>query len=173
MERTNMKLLGWPLVTAQRLARGLRRRIRTFAYRQMLGAMGKGCHICDGVVIYGPQHISLGDGVVLNDGALLQVYDGNAGITIGDRVTISYRACILTVGLDLDVGLENHAHAGGPVLIEPGAWIGAYAVVLPGVTVGRGAVVGAGSVVTHDVPPHTVVAGTPARAIRTLEEPQP
>ena len=50
--------------------------------------------------------------------------------------------------------------------IEEDAWIGAHAVILPGVTVGRGAVVGAGSVVTHDVPPYAIVAGVPARILR-------
>lgn len=56
-----------------------------------------------------------------------------------------------------------------PVVIETKAWIGFGAKVLKGVTIGEGAVVGAGSVVTRDVPPYTVVAGNPAREIRRLE----
>ena len=55
-----------------------------------------------------------------------------------------------------------------PITIKRGAWIDANSVILPGVTVGAGAVVGSGSVVTHDVPPNTVVAGNPARPIKTL-----
>ncbi|GGW77084.1 acetyltransferase-like isoleucine patch superfamily enzyme [Streptomyces albaduncus] len=54
--------------------------------------------------------------------------------------------------------------------IEDDVWIGAGAVILPGVTVGRGSVVGAGSVVTADVPPMTVVAGTPARVLRQITD---
>jgi len=53
-------------------------------------------------------------------------------------------------------------------MIEFGSWIGAKAVILPGVTIGRGAVVGAGAIVTKDVPPFTVVAGNPARIVKEL-----
>jgi acetyltransferase-like isoleucine patch superfamily enzyme len=59
--------------------------------------------------------------------------------------------------------------ARGDIVIEADAWIGAGAVILPGVKVGRGAVVGAGSIVTSDVPPLTIVAGQPARQVRALE----
>jgi len=57
-----------------------------------------------------------------------------------------------------------------PIRIESKAWIGFGAIILKGVTVGEGAVIGAGSVVTHDVAPHSVVAGNPAREIRTTEK---
>lgn len=57
------------------------------------------------------------------------------------------------------------------VTLKKGCWIGAGAVVLPGVTVGEAAIVAAGSVVNHDVPPYTVVAGNPARPVRKLETP--
>ena len=64
--------------------------------------------------------------------------------------------------------LESDGHA-RPVIVEPNAWIGFDACVLPGVTVGRGSVVGARSVVFEDVAPYTVVSGNPARPVRTLE----
>ncbi|UCF06861.1 MAG: acyltransferase [bacterium] len=56
------------------------------------------------------------------------------------------------------------------VVIKRGAYIGVNAIILPGVTVGEGAIVGAGSVVTKDVPPYTIVAGNPARVTKTIEE---
>jgi maltose O-acetyltransferase len=59
----------------------------------------------------------------------------------------------------------------GPIRIEADAWIGAGAVILPGVTIGRGAVVGALSVVARDVEPFHVVAGQPARTIEVLTPP--
>ena len=59
-----------------------------------------------------------------------------------------------------------------PTFIRKGASVGSSATILAGVTVGEGAIVGAGAVVTKDVPPWTVVAGNPARTLRTLEVPR-
>jgi len=55
-----------------------------------------------------------------------------------------------------------------PVRVCNKAWIGFNAIILKGVTIGEGAIVGAGSVVTHDVPPYTVVGGNPAQVLRVL-----
>ena len=55
-----------------------------------------------------------------------------------------------------------------PITIEDGVWLGGSVVVCPGVTIGARSVVGAGSVVTKDVPPDVVVAGNPARVVRSL-----
>ncbi|MBR4243334.1 MAG: hypothetical protein IKR98_05525 [Bacteroidaceae bacterium] len=57
----------------------------------------------------------------------------------------------------------------GPVVIEDNVWIGEMACIMPGVTIGRGAIVGANAVVTHDVPPYTLVAGNPARIIKQID----
>jgi|APEBP8051072661_1049379.scaffolds.fasta_scaffold04741_2 galactoside O-acetyltransferase len=56
-----------------------------------------------------------------------------------------------------------------PTVLKTGCWVGFNAIILKGVTIGEGAVVGAGSVVTRDVPAHSVVAGNPARVIRQRE----
>ena len=58
----------------------------------------------------------------------------------------------------------------GKVVIEDGAYIGAYSQIMPGVTIGKGALVAAGSVVTKTVAPYTVVGGNPAKFICTIEE---
>jgi acetyltransferase-like isoleucine patch superfamily enzyme len=55
-----------------------------------------------------------------------------------------------------------------PVLIGDNVWLGIRTIVLPGVTIGNDSVVGAGSVVSHDIPPRTLAGGVPARVIRTL-----
>lgn len=57
-----------------------------------------------------------------------------------------------------------------PVTIGNDVWIGGRAIICPGVTIGNGVVIGAGSVVTRDVPDNCVVAGNPARIIRTIEQ---
>jgi UDP-2-acetamido-3-amino-2,3-dideoxy-glucuronate N-acetyltransferase len=94
-------------------------------------------------------------------------------VTLEDCVTISMRTTILT---HVDVGHSPLAVSVLPrscaaVLIRRGAYVGAGAILLPGVEIGDCAVVGAGSVVTRSVAPYTVVAGSPARLLRTITAP--
>lgn len=60
----------------------------------------------------------------------------------------------------------------GDTHIHDGAWIGMRAMIMPGLTIGEGAVIGAGAIVTHDVPPYTMVAGNPAQVIKQRFEQQ-
>lgn len=89
-------------------------------------------------------------------------------IEIGDDVTMSIRVTVLTH----DASTKNSIGYTrlGAVTIGDRVFIGANATILPGVSIGNDAVVGAGSVVTHDVPAGTVVAGVPARVIGTVDE---
>jgi acetyltransferase-like isoleucine patch superfamily enzyme len=99
------------------------------------------------------------------------VIRGQGGVTIGDSVLIAPGAKILAVNHNFsDVSrpiIEQGISAKG-IVIEDGSWIAGGAVVLDGVRVGRGAVVGANAVVTRDVPPNTVVVGSPAQVIKNL-----
>jgi acetyltransferase-like isoleucine patch superfamily enzyme len=120
-----------------------------------------------------PRNIRIGNNVAINHGVFLL---GHTGITIGDNVVLSARCMLVDGGLVLDnsTPTADRAHTGAPIVLENGAWIGAAALILGGVTVGKNGVVGAGSVVTSDVPPNCVVAGNPARIIRrvpTRDEP--
>ncbi len=108
-----------------------------------------------------PERIRVGDHVLIGPYATLGAF---GGITIENHARISQGAFIETATLSLHEALP-YPHAAQPVVIKRGAWIGAYAIVLGGVTVGEQAVVAAGAVVTKDVPPNTIVAGVPARAI--------
>jgi len=146
--------------------RGLRRRIRNLYCKLALKSMGKGCSISDRVALFCPENISLGDKVILNDGVILQSCEDTA-VEICDNVVLSYDAMILTGGID-PTG-RVHGHLSFPVVIKDRVWIGARAIVLPGVTIGEDAVVAAGSVVTKDVPPNTLVAGVPAQFVKKLE----
>lgn len=65
---------------------------------------------------------------------------------------------------------ESKLQYNKPITIEKNVWIGASATILPGVTVGEGSIIGAGSIVTKDVEPNTVVVGNPARKIRSIDE---
>ena len=156
------------LLTLDRVLRSSGRHLRGFYYSRVLKSMGKGCQICSGVMIVGAENISLGCGVVLNGGVLLQSCEG-AEISIGDNVVLSFRTLLITGGLEVGWESANYdTHQVKPITVKHGVWIGARAIILPGVTVGTGAIVAAGSVVTRDVEDHSIVAGVPARVIRQV-----
>lgn len=91
-------------------------------------------------------------------------------VRIGDRVAIAQRVTIVTASDPNWSRLADHVPlVRGPIVIEDDAWIGAGAIVLPGVTIGSGAIVAAGAVVHRDVAPFTVVGGVPARQIKELD----
>jgi len=166
----NMKsILKFALLLHERFWRKLRRRMRRYYYRIVLGGMGRDCQICDDVLITDPEHTFLGSRVRLNEGVKLLTFNSDSQLIIGDDVTISYDVCLLTGGLDLSNGVDHNNHIFSPIVIENGVWIGAKAVISAGVRVGEGAVVSAGSFVNKDVAPNTVVAGSPAKVIKTLE----
>ena len=89
------------------------------------------------------------------------------GITIEDEVLIGPKVSIITEDHPLNPA-ERKALTVKPVVIKRNAWIGAGAIILSGVTVGENAVVAAGTVINKDVPANTLVAGVPAKVIRTV-----
>ncbi|MBU9720522.1 MULTISPECIES: 2,3,4,5-tetrahydropyridine-2,6-dicarboxylate N-acetyltransferase [Bacillaceae] len=120
------------------------------------------------------DQVSIGDNAVIMMGASI-----NIGSVIGEGTMIDMN---VVMGGRATVGKNCHIGAGSvlagvieppsakPVIVEDGVVVGANAVILEGVTVGEGAVVAAGAIVTEDVPPNTVVAGTPARVIKEIDE---
>lgn len=114
--------------------------------------------------IWAPWNLELGSYVAIDD--LVNLYSA-AKIKIGTKVAISREAFICTASHD--ISKPNRPLVVAPITVEDGVWIGARAIILPGVTIGEGAVVGAGSVVTKDVEPWTVVGGNPAKVIKKRE----
>jgi acetyltransferase-like isoleucine patch superfamily enzyme len=90
--------------------------------------------------------------------------DARGGVRIDDDVSLSRDVLVLTATHDPDS--PDFVTTLAPVRFESHSWVAARATVLPGVTVGEGAVVAAGSVVTADVAPYTIVGGVPARVLR-------
>jgi acetyltransferase-like isoleucine patch superfamily enzyme len=153
-----------------------------------LAHAGSGVVIEEGVLVFHPETISLGDDVYVGHRTILKgYYKGrmaigrgtwigqdcffhSAGeIHIGENVGIGPGVKILTSAHRLDEVDKPILHSTidfAPVRIGDGADIGVGAILLPGVTVGNGAQVGAGAVVTEDVPPMAIAIGVPARVTR-------
>ncbi|KQU63201.1 DapH/DapD/GlmU-related protein [Rossellomorea marisflavi] len=112
------------------------------------------------------KNISIGKDVFFNTGCSFQ---DRGGIHIGDGSLIGMNVNIATLNHGLDMKTRNTTYA-SPVTIGKNVWIGSGATILPGVTIGDRAVVAAGAVVTKDVPEGTVVAGVPAKVVKTIEE---
>jgi len=160
--------------------------------------LGNGVYLDQGVYLHAcPNGITIGEGTFVMHHAELHVYNfrnlphagitvgrnsligeynvirGQGGVRIGDRVYTSPLVQIAAVNHVFDDPTRPFVEQGitaQGITIEDDVWIGAGAIITDGVTVGRGAVVAAGAVVTADVPPHTVVAGVPARVIRNVGE---
>ena len=113
--------------------------------------------------------LHIGDDCFVGDECLLDLADE---IRLEDHVTLAERVLVLT---HTNVGYRDHPlqphfpPMAAPVTIRRGSFVGAAVTILPGLTIGPEAFVAAGSVVTADVPPRTVVAGVPARPLRTME----
>lgn len=173
------KLLSW--------WRGFRNDRRTRRFRKC----GNNTWVGNPLNIRGAECITVGSGVIMNDGIMLTAWPhlGNPSITIGDNcsfgafnhitctnkiiigngvltgkwVTITDNSHGETDRATLDIPPAQRPHTSkGPVIIEDNVWICEKATILPGVTIGIGAVVAANAVVTKDVPPYCVVAGIPA-----------
>lgn len=142
-------------------------RVRALLLRWNGATIGRRCFIRGGLMIQESFGIIIGDDVFINAGCC---FDLSAPIILGDRVQLAYQVTLVTGGHEFGPRESRAgAHKPQPIMINDGAWIGARAMILPGVTVGAGAVVAAGALVTKDVAPDTVVAGVPAKLIRILE----
>jgi putative colanic acid biosynthesis acetyltransferase WcaF len=137
---------------------------RRFVLRCFGATIGANVNTYPSTRIYFPWNLVVGDWSAIGEDALIY----NLGqVRLGERVTISHRA-------HLCAGTHDYTKHDLPLLkppihIEDQAWVCADAFIGPRVTIGEGAVVGACAVVTKDVEQWTVVAGNPARFIRTRE----
>ena len=159
--------------------------------------LGQGSYLDEGVYIHAcPPGVEIGPRTIVMHGAVLHVYNfrnlphagiriggdsligeytvvrGQGGVTIGNRVYTSPHTQIIAVNhifADPRRPFVEQGITAEGIVIDDDVWLGSAAVVTDGVHIGSGAVVAAGAVVTHDVPPHTLVAGVPARVLRAID----
>lgn len=137
----------------------VRGELLTFAHGGEI-RIGEYCYIGEGARIWSARSIRIGNRVLIaHDVTILD----NLTHPTGARARHEHFRQIISSGHPMRLDLGERA-----VEIGDDAWIGCMSVVLRGVSLGCGAIVGAGSVVTEDVPPWTVVAGNPARVVREL-----
>ena len=108
--------------------------------------------------------VKIGRNVYINSNSLLMA---RGGITVEDDVLMAANVQLLSNNHD---EYDRQILTCKPIHVKKGAWIGAGASILPGVTVGKYAIVGAGAIVTKDVEDYTVVVGSPARAVKKLDK---
>lgn len=111
------------------------------------------------------QFIRFGKKVFVNSGC---TFMDRGGITLEDGVFIAPNVNIITENHAEQPELRRNVYT-KPILIKRNAWIGAAAIILPGVTIGENSIVAAGAVVTKNVPDNTIVAGNPAKFIRMIK----
>lgn len=152
--------------------------------------IGYGCSISNGVIMATNSggSITIGDGTEVLKGVVIMTYGGmisigrwcsinpyaviygHGGVCIGDNVLIAAHCVIIPSNHKYSdpnklIRLQGESKKG--IIIEDDVWLGAGSVILDGVKIGRGSVVAAGSVVRMDVPPYSVVAGVPAKVIKS------
>jgi acetyltransferase-like isoleucine patch superfamily enzyme len=159
-------------------------------------SIGAGCTIDPSVQVLGWRQVRIGDNVIIGEDCWLNVNDRTAespGIVIGNHSFIGRRN-FFTSGRRLQIGAycltgldchflgSDHVHASpfapyvstgstcdGIIEVGPNCWFGASVIVLKNVRIGCGSIIGAGAVVTRDIPPFSIAAGTPARVLKRFD----
>jgi acetyltransferase-like isoleucine patch superfamily enzyme len=165
----------------------IRDRLRAQLLRWRGARIGAKSRVAFGGVVHRPWCLTMGERCQVEHNVFIKAADDSARIQLGREVFVGFNSEFdisetLRVGDGVLIAPgcfitdHNHRHSASmtiasqgcvskPVRIEDDVWLGAHAVVLPGITIGRGAIVAAGAVVTEDVEPMSVVAGVPARLV--------
>jgi len=152
------------LPTIKNCSSGISQKIRACLVRGFVDYCGNNVNIQPKAVI--ARRVKIGDFSGVGKASLIQ---GN--VTIGEHVMMGPEVYIYTQNHcfdNIDIPMDSQSFCEEKsVEIEDDVWIGSRVTILPGVTVGKGSVIGASAVVTKDVPPYSVVAGNPAKVVKT------
>ena len=127
--------------------------VTVFLHKMRGVKIGSQSHVARGVFLddRNPNFIEIGKGVAITSGVMILCHQ---------RDLTNYKQGVYAMHCPFKEG---------KVVIKDGAHIGIGAIIMPGVTIGEGAIIGAGAVVTRDIPPYSVVVGSPAKVIKTFE----
>ena len=137
--------------------------------KEMFAEIGDGCYIEPPLrANWGGKHVHFGKDVYANFNLTLV---DDTHIYVGDSTMFAPNVTIATAGHPILPSLREEAYQYNmPVHIGKNCWIGAGALIMPGVTIGNNTVIGAGSVVTKDIPANVVAVGNPCRVMREIGE---
>lgn len=130
--------------------------------------IGDNCHV-GGFTIISRSKVQIGDNVTIAWGGVIYDHDSHSLDYKERRLDTEREFKDLSNNRSFIASKDWSSVKTAPIIIEDDVWIGMNCIILKGVTIGRGAVIGAGSVVTHDIPPFTLAAGNPAKEIRKLK----
>ena len=134
--------------------------MRELFYNQI----GENSIVYNQLTVVRPKNVKIGKNVTVMNGALMM---SAGGITLEDNVLIAANVQLISNNHD---PYDRYVITCKPILIKEGAWVGAGATILPGVTVGKHAIIGANSVVSKNIPDYAVAVGCPAKVIKYLEK---
>ncbi len=164
-------------------------RLRAVAYRPLFKKCGRNLRVDSGVTILGFENISLGDNISIMKNSYIYAHDGGE-LTIGDNFTLNSNSQLgasfgkIIIGSDCaiapncilrasnhrfdnpDIPFRKQGHTYGEIILEDDIWIASNCVITPDTVIGRSSIIGAGSVVTKDIEPYSIVGGVPAKLIR-------
>ncbi len=137
--------------------------------KEMFAEIGENCYIEPPLhANWGGHHVHFGNNVYANFNLTLV---DDTHIYVGDCTMFAPNVTVATAGHPIDPDLRSKAYQYNmPVHIGKNCWIGAGALIMPGVTIGDNTVIGAGSVVTKDIPANVVAVGNPCRVMRPISE---
>lgn len=142
---------------------------RTKLLKEMFAEIGEGCYIEPPLHSnWGGHHVHFGKGVYANFNLTLV---DDTHIYVGDHTMFGPNVTVATAGHPILPELRDQGYQyNAPVHIGKNCWIGAGAVIVPGITIGDNVVVGAGSIVTKDLPDNVVAVGNPCKILREVNE---
>ena len=137
--------------------------------KKMFAELGEGCYIEPPLhTNMGGHHVHFGSNIYANFGLTLV---DDTHIYVGDCTMFGPNVVVATAGHPILPELREQGYQyNAPVHIGKNCWIGAGALIMPGITIGDNVVIGAGSVVTKDIPSNTVAVGNPCRVLRKIND---